>query len=199
MEKPVTWTPEARTVFFLFLILVILGVKCSDELSGIKKQFTSEVEPDRTLVNTRIVITENSITTAIIESQKVKIFDDRNFTSLEDSVIIDFFNKEGEHVATLTALYGEVWGLNEKVDSLKARGDVVVVSEERNASMESDAIRWIATSRKIYGEGLVTITSENGFEQGTGFVANDDLTEYEFTGPVKGEVRGSDIEIFDEE
>jgi hypothetical protein len=39
----------------------------------------------------------------------------------------------------------------------------------------------------IYGEGEVIIRTEEGYERGTGFVARDDLTEYEFTGPVYGD------------
>ena len=65
--------------------------------------------------------------------------------------------------------------------------------------MESDAIRWVAETHKIYAEGLVTILTEDGYEQGTGFVANDDLSEYEFTGPVTGEIRGENIKLFDRE
>ena len=181
------------------LSLMILVTGCSDESSGLKGRAANGSEPDQVLVDTRMVITENGITTGIIESKRVKVFEERNFTSLEDGVIINFFDKKGKQTTTLTADSGEVWGLYENVDSLKAKGDVLIVSEERNASMTGEAIRWQSSSHRVYGDGLVTITTENGFEQGTGFSANDDLTEYEFKGPVKGEIRGEEIELFDRE
>ena len=90
-----------------------------------------------------------------------------------------------------------MWGLYESVDSLRARGNVVIVSDEENASMETEDIRWIASIHRIHADGLATIKTNQGFEQGTGFVANDDLSEFEFTGPVSGEFMGKEIQLFD--
>jgi len=83
------------------------------------------------------------------------------------------------------------------VDSLKAKGNVLIASVEKDATMRTESIRWKASSHKLYADEFVRITSENGFEQGIGFVAKDDLSEYEFTGPVSGEVRGEDFKLID--
>ena len=190
--------PTGNHVFLLLLILLsILCAVCSKKSSVRSEKTTTDVIPNQVLINPRIIITENGNTTAIIKSKIVKIFEDSNFTSLEDSVNINFFNKAGEHTKTLTAHAGEVWGLYENVDSLKAKGNVLIVSVERDATMRTESIRWIASSHRVYGDGPVTITSEKGFEQGVGFVAKDDLSEYEFTGPVSGEFRGEDFRLID--
>ena len=182
--------------FLLFLALIVAGSSCGDNYP-VKTGKTSRDVPDQVLIRPKIFISENGKTTAILESNVVKIYagGDSSYASLEDSIRISFFNNEGKHTSTLTALSGEIWGMYEDTDSLKAQGDVFVVSEERNASLKAPSIRWIASAQKIFGEGVVTIQSENGFEQGTGFIAKDDLTEYEFTGPVSGEVKGEDVKL----
>lgn len=197
MKKIRNQKTETRIFLLIFFVSLILCAACGEESYIQSKKSTTDVEPDQILIKPHIVISEDGITSAIIESHVVEVYEDSNFTSLKDSVVIHFFNKEGEHTTTLTALYGKVWGLYETVDSLKAVGDVMIVSEEQNASLETEEIRWIASTHKVYSDGLVTINSSDGFEQGTGFVANDDLSEYEFTGPVSGEIRGEKIKLFD--
>ncbi|MCD6307809.1 MAG: hypothetical protein J7M24_02295, partial [Candidatus Latescibacteria bacterium] len=54
-------------------------------------------------------------------------------------------------------------------------------------------IRWLVPDHRIFGEGLVRLQTDSGHEQGTGFIAKDDLSEYEFKGPVSGEVRSEEI------
>jgi len=152
-------------------------------------------EPDQILQDTRMTLTESGKTVAILEAQIVKVYEDSNYASLEDSVIVYFFSREGEHTTTLTASSGEIWGLYEKADSLKASGNVVVSSEKNDAYLEAPAIRWIASAGMVYGEGTVRLNSENGYEEGTGFEAKDDLSEYRFRGPVSGEVRGKDVKL----
>ena len=184
--------------FLLFFALIVIGSSCGND-TPVKNKKSSHNVPDQVLKRSKIFISENGKTTAILESNVMKIFagKDSSYASLEDSIRFLFYSTEGKHTSTLTALSGEIWGMYEDTDSLKAQGDVFVVSEERNASLKAESIRWIASAQKIFGEGVVTIQSENGFEQGTGFIAKDDLTEYEFTGPVSGEVRGEDAKLSD--
>jgi len=140
---------------------------------------------------------EDGNTGAIIEANFVKLYEENRYISFEDSVKIMLFDSNGKHSATLTSLTAEMWGLYESGDSLRAEGDVLIVSEEQNATLEAPAIRWIASEHKVYGEGLVIIRNEDGYEKGTGFQALDDLTEYEFTDSVSVEFHGKDIELFD--
>lgn len=152
------------------------------------------IEPDQVFVEPRFIITKNGITQAVIESKLVQVFEgrDTSYTSMDDSLVISFFNEAGEHTSTLTADRGDIWGLYSEVDSLKATGDVHIRSKERNARLDADAIRWLAWNRTVYGEGIVTLETDDGFERGTGFEAKDDLSEYRFRGSVEGEFRGLD-------
>jgi len=170
---------------------VLLGLSCAEEPPPAAGG-SPFPEPDQILKDTRMTLTESGRTVAILEAQIVKVYEDSNYASLEDSVTVYFFDREGEHTTTLTASSGEIWGLYEKADSLKASGNAVVSSERNDAYLEAPAIRWIASLGMVYGEGTVRLNSENGYEEGTGFEAKDDLSEYRFRGPVSGEVRGKD-------
>ena len=179
------------------VVLTMLAGSCTEETPPSMRGAERSSEPDQILRDTRMVLSEYGNTSAIIEANTVKIYEDSSYASLEDSVVIFFYNKKGEQTTKLTAMTGEIWGLYENTDSLKAAGDVVVRSEENNAYLEAPAIRWIVSVGRVFGEGLVRLNSENGFEQGTGFEAKDDLSEYEFKGPVSGEVHGEDVKLID--
>jgi len=159
----------------------------------------SEESPDQILVEPRIIIAEGGITSTVISSKRIELYERQNYAVLRDSVEVDFYNDRGEHTTTLTADVGEVWGLsNVQINSLVASGNVRVQSTERNASLSAPGIRWMADTNLIYGEGEVVIQTEDGYERGTGFVAQDDLTEYEFTGPIYGEFSGGEIPDIEE-
>ena len=199
MKKTGNRKPETRIIYFLFLMLIILYVACGDESSIQSGKSSTDNEPDQILIKPHIFISENGMTSAILESNVVKIYEYEGYSyaSLEDSIVISFFNKEGKHTTTLTAHYGEIWGLYENTDSLRVQGNVLLVSEERNASLKTESLHWIASISKVFADGLVTINSEDGYEQGTGFKASDDLSEYEFTGPVSGKIREEGFKLPD--
>jgi len=187
-----------KTVTSVILISVLLIFSgCGKEEPAMSFRAVGPEEPDQVLTETRMVLSERDHTSAVIDANTVKIYEARDYASLEDSVVIFFYNNKGEHTTTLTAMKGEIWGVYDNADSLKATGDVVIRSEENNAFMEAPAIRWVAADSLVYGEGLVRLNSENGYEEGTGFEAKDDLSEYRFRGPVSGEVHGDDVEIID--
>ena len=122
------------------------------------------IYPDQEFKNSRIIITENGITTASVWAHRASVYEERNYTVIEDSIAIDFFNKEGEKVSTLTALSGEVWGLYEQVDSLRAEGDVIIISDERKAKMETPFIRWIAKTHMVYADSTVRLSTEDAVQ-----------------------------------
>ena len=164
--------------------LFILGVSGLLCLAGTCEgpEQTQEVSktglPEQQFRRTRIVITENGVTTAALEADDIEVYNVRDYTVVRDSLRIDFYNRKGEHVSTLTADSGEIWGLYEEVDSLRAQGNVKIVSSSRDAHMETPFIRWIAVEHRVYADSTVRLSTGDITEIGTGFVANDDLSSY---------------------
>ncbi len=191
-----TWRlAPVRLMAAMCLLAGVAPLSCGGEETVSRAGPAAGHEPDQIFIRPRIVITENGLTSAVLRAETVKVFEDSSYTLFQDSLTVFFYSEDGQHTTTMTADSGEVWGLYEEVDSLRADGDVRIISEEREASLEAPAIRWIVGQHRVYGEGLVKLNTDQGFEQGTGFTAVDDLSEYEFTGPVSGEVRGDDLNL----
>jgi hypothetical protein len=124
------------------------------------------------------VVTENGLTSAIVRADSVLVFQPRRVSELAGHVNVDFYTREGKHVSTLTANEGIIYGETESIDSLRAEGDVTIIWFERNATMKTPFIRWIAKSRTIYADSTVVLAVEAAVEQGIGFEAPDDLGSY---------------------
>jgi len=165
------------TILSFILLIFVIGCEKNTTISQVKN--VSDNEPDQEFLNSKIVITEHGITSAIVQAESVNVYTESDFTSVKGGILIDFFNDDGENTSTLTAQSGEVWGLYAEVDSLKAKGNVEIVSADKTKKMEtSSSFNWIPATHKIYADGLVKLITEDAVEQGINFVANDDLSEY---------------------
>ena len=122
------------------------------------------------------------------------VFQNRQVSEADGRLQVDFFNRTGEKVSTLTARKGIIYGMTDAIDSLRAESDVVVTWIARNATMKTSFIRWIAANRIIYADSTVTLTVENAVEQGVGFEAPDDLKSYAMRS-VTGVVQSESIKI----
>ena len=183
------YRPIHNAIIVMTAALVVIA-GCKEE----KPRVIDRTElPDQQFINSRMIITDNGITSAILDARSVDVYENRNYTVIRDSVRIGFFNKEGKRVSTLTARNGEVWGLYEKVDSLKATRDVVIISQERNAKLETPEILWDASLHKVFAD-TVRLSTEDAVEEGVMFEATDDLKSYTMKN-VSGEIQGRDIAI----
>ncbi len=183
------------TAWNIILLMLVSGCEKKAQISGVES--ISDNEPDQSFYKSRIIITENGMTSAIVEAESVSVYMDSNSTSVTGGIRIDFFDNKGAHTSTLTAQSGEVWGLYEDVDSLKATGDIVIVSKDTEKRMETaSSLCWISSVRKIYADGLVKLITEDVVEQGINFEARDDLSEYRMDN-VSGVFEGGDINLPD--
>ncbi len=175
------------------LIAAVIMAGCEKEPTVTQLTEKKENEPDQKFIGSRIVITEQGRTNAIVQAESISVFQSRNFTTFDGGLNIDFFDDRGERTSTLKAGHGEVWGLYEDVDSLRAYVNVEVVSADSTKRMNTDSsLSWSARSRNIFADGLVTLTTSNAVEQGVNFVAKDDLSEYTMEN-VSGVYQGQDL------
>jgi LPS export ABC transporter protein LptC len=177
---------------------LLLFMSCSDEATEKVEVPPAAVDvPDQTFLDPHMIITENGMTKAILESGTVDVWEDRNYTALEDSVRIQFFNDKGAQTSTLTSSSGEIWGLYDEVDSLHAAGDVLVRSLEQDVVLRTESLRWNRVTGVVYADDFAVIETSRGYEQGYGFEAKDDMTEYQFRRQVKAEYRGAEQDTTD--
>lgn len=165
--------------FYALIISITLALACGKNETIAEKVKLSDTEPGQSLYDSHIVITENGITSAVVQAESISVWADSNLTRAFGGLHVDFYNKKGEHISTMTSEKGEVFGLYTQVDSIRADGNVVIVSDEKKTRMEaSSSLVWMASTRKIYSDSLVKLISESAVEQGIKFSAKDDLSEY---------------------
>ena len=184
------------TLMLAGLIAALVLAGCEQESTVTQLTEVQGNEPDQEFIDSRIVITEQGRTNAIVQAESISVFQNQNFTTFDGGITIEFFDDRGELTSSLKAGHGEVWGLYEDVDSLRARDNVEVVSADGAKRMNTDSsLSWSAQSRKIFADGLVTLTTSNAVEQGVNFVAKDDLSEYTMEN-VSGVYQGQDLPSF---
>ena len=187
---------KAQAAGTVLLVLLAAGQGCEEKPDGPVRPGLPV--PEQRFRDARIVMTEDGRTSVIVEARRVDIWESRNYSVLEDSVVIDMFDKEGEQVSRLTAQLGEVWGENNDIDSLRATGDVLIVWQQRDARMETPFIHLDAVSHMIYADSLngktVRLTIEGGIQEGIRFEATDDLKTWKME-QVTGEIRNEQLVI----
>jgi predicted lipoprotein with Yx(FWY)xxD motif len=112
----------------LRLAVVAVGVLMSCFIQSCTKEkpktVRHEVRPNQHFEKAHIIVTDAGVTTAIIESDSIDIFEDRGFTIAKDSVFVELFTKQGLRSSVLYADVARMWGLYENVDSMKTAGNV---------------------------------------------------------------------------
>nr|WP_256471387.1 LPS export ABC transporter periplasmic protein LptC [Solitalea agri] len=88
---------------------------------------------------------------------------------------IDFFGPKVSSIeSTLTANYGVRRPSEQKIE---VRNNVVVVNK-RGERLDTERLVWDESSRKIFSDKFVKITTVDKIIQGYGLEANEDLTNY---------------------
>jgi LPS export ABC transporter protein LptC len=161
----------------LFLIIVLSSfISCStnqDEPSGPKPD--SEQLPDQESWQSTIIITRNGSRIAEVWAGHIASYNEKNETTLNDSIHIDFYNQEGKHNSVLTADKGVVYN---RTNNMVAIGNVIVVSDS-GIVLETKELKWDNQQQKIISDVPVIFTTKTEKLIGDSFVSDPDLKNYE--------------------
>ena len=166
--------------FFLFFFF-----SCSEEL--ILEIPLNEESPDQESWDVTIILTNNGIMRAKIQSDHLEKFNDKAFVYLDSNIIIDFFDNKEIHTSLLTSKYAEV---NQQSNNMKAEGNVIAVSDS-GITLFSEILMWDADKEKLYtNERIMITTLEKDTLYGIGFESNADLENWKILNPsgVSGKV-----------
>ncbi len=178
--------------FLITGLLAMLGCDQNGSLGNTGEQ--PPLGPDQLFVDARFVVTEEGATNAIVRADSVMAYQGRGLSIVEGNLRVDFYNRQGERISTLTAERGIVYGMTESIDSLRAEDRVVINWERRKARMETPFIRWIAATRMVYADSTVELSVDNAMERGVRFAAPDDLSSYTM-GQVTGVIQDLKIDL----
>jgi LPS export ABC transporter protein LptC len=112
------------------------------------------------------------------------MYNDRNLVDAR-TVLIDFFDAEGEIYSTLVADEGLV---HQRTNDLEARGRVKIVTT-KGVTLETDSLRWINATGKIVSDAFVRVTRSGDVVTGRGFESDPNLDHFQLVSEVRAEVR----------
>lgn len=135
--------------------------------------------PDQEIWNGRIEITSDGRKQSVVQAGHIEVFERKKVTLFSDGVIVDFYNKAGEHSSVLTSQRARI---EEKADLFVALGNVVVTSDS-GAVLRTERLYWERASRQVRSDTLVILTTELDSLRGFDFESNEDLTSWQLKNP----------------
>ncbi len=165
-----------RCLPFVALAIVCL-VGCTDR-TPIKKsdQDPFLTAPAHVSYGVTVKFTDSARTKAILRSSVARIFEDRQETTMSDTVIVDFYSvTSGKRVARLTADSAIV---DDRTMNMIAIGNVVVYSDSSRTTLSTPRLLWENTREMLSSTEDVKIVTPKETILGTGFESNQYLTNY---------------------
>jgi len=158
-----------KKVFYFALIIFGIGCRSQEQQTVTPPNYDG---PDQQGWNSRITVTSNGRTTAVVQYAHMEKYSKRGETKFDGGIVVDFYNTEGKHTSNLVAERGL---LHEENNDVEAMGNVVVVSDS-GMTVRTQRLRWDNTRQKIVSNDFVTITTaQNDTLHGKGFQSDQSL------------------------
>jgi LPS export ABC transporter protein LptC len=121
----------------------------------------------------KMILSKTGRLQAVVNYGHMMKYDTSEVYFFDDGVIVDFFNKGGEHSSHLTSSKGEY---NGKTEDVIGKGNVYVESDI-GEKLRTYRLKWDSRREKILSDTLVQIiTLEQDTLYGVGFESNADLS-----------------------
>ena len=107
-------------------------------------------------------------------------FNSKGMYELDQSVVVDFFDKEGRHTSKIISDSGFV---EENGNFMTAKGNVNAVSDS-GIVLLSEELKWNKDKKNIYTDKFVTIYSKGDTIHGYGFESDQEIKKWKIIKPV---------------
>lgn len=159
-----------------FVGIIMLFASCNR--SDIEKinAITSELNaPSVSVTNTEIIISKNALIEVKVKSKQINQYADieEPYTEFPEGLFVQFYDSTQTVTSSIKANYciydqtKQLW---------TAENDVVAVSDVGD-TLNTEFLIWDEKKGKIYSDTYVRITNSDGIIHGTGFEANQDLSD----------------------
>ena len=166
----------------LAALLILAG--CADKVNPTVQSLPDPGLPSQESWRSTVYFTDSARIKAVLWAGHIADFQNLRITLLDDSVHVDFFDREGRHTSLLTARRGKV---NDATEDFVAYEHVIVISDS-GSTMKTDSLVWTNADRTIHTNAYVDITSPTEHIVGQGLVSDQDLKNYRIF-RVSGEAR----------
>ena len=160
------------------IILAVLFSSCTKQ--SVENMNSREGLPDQESWGVNIILTDQGIMRAKVESGHLEKYNEKEFILLNNNVKVDFFDANENHTSVLTSQEAEV---DQKSNDMKAFGNVVVVSDS-GITLYSETLSWKSMDEKLQTKEEIMITTlDNDTLYGIGFESDSDLKNWQIIEP----------------
>ncbi|MCW3084621.1 MAG: hypothetical protein JWP12_1987 [Bacteroidetes bacterium] len=181
----------------LALMLVLMLAACENDIqvvnsitSATEKQLPLDSEKDVEMLYSDSAVVRARLTAPVLDHYAGK----KNYTEMPKGMLVIFYDAQKKEQNRLKADYGIGYdNTGNGMDKMEAKRHVVVVNEKGD-KLETEHLTWDATTKQIYTDEFVKITTKDKTIWGTGLKANQDFSEYEIKNP-QGELQVDDKDL----
>ena len=167
----------SKWIIYVFCVLILIGCSGDNENGN---EISREGMPDQKSWNSTIILTRDGRKRAVVKSNFLEKYNDRNEIILTENVDGDFYSTEENHMSNLKSDKAFVYEQN---DNMLAIGNVVVRSDS-GVTLYTDTLLWNNKAEQITTDDTVMLTTEsNDTLYGIGFESNVDLTHLKIFQP----------------
>jgi len=130
--------------------------------------------PLREAENIEMYHTEKGLMKVLLKAKKINEFPNGD-SEFPEGIFIEFYDDFGKVKSTLranSAFYNKI------ENKWRGVGNVEVINLEKKQQLNTEELFWTPADKKIFTDKFVTIKLETEILYGTGFDANQDLTNY---------------------
>jgi LPS export ABC transporter protein LptC len=162
-------------IFIIGLLFIIVSFACNKHEPVVTQSDNEEI-PDQEMWNFDVKVTKNGKLDAHLKAGHMLYFSDKEQSVMNQGVLVDFYDKEGNQASTLTSDSGL---FNEKNQDVKAIRNVIVNSDS-GVTLYTEELAFDQGKEKIFTERDVKITTTKGDTfYGTGFISDPQLKFWE--------------------
>jgi LPS export ABC transporter protein LptC len=182
---------------FILLILLLSWTACENDITVINSIIPESELPLESIKNVEYIYSDSAIIKAKLTAPLVDRYGGKkNYMEMPKGMHVIFYNEEKKEQTNLTADYGIGYDDGSGMNKMEAKRNVVVINEKGDR-LNTEHLIWDATTKQIYTEDFVKITTKGETIWGDGLKADQDFSKWRILHP-KGVIAVNDNEVANE-
>lgn len=162
-------------VIWICVLSFFLFYSCENKFGPPRTDYKTEELPDQESWNSTVIFSDSGRVKAILKAGHISVYNSRYYTLVDDGAIVDFYDKNGEIVSTLTGKRGKVL---EPSKDIEIYDSVIVVGKKNNTLVTTKRMNWNNEKQRVYSDAFVKIKTGREEIEGYGFESDQNLKNY---------------------
>jgi LPS export ABC transporter protein LptC len=176
--------PAKLHILSLFVLLYFASCENDIEVVNNITSATAKQLPLESGKNVEMLYSDSALVRAkLVTAQMDRYMGKKNYMEMPKGMLVIFYNNLGLEENRLKADYGIGYDNGKgAMDKMEAKRHVVVINAKGD-KLETEHLIWDATTKQIYTDQFVKITTKEEVIMGEGLKANQDFSKYEILHP----------------